>query len=348
MSLEGEKVAFGVGGVLICFGVFLYIIGAPNALTLLAFSVSVGSGVYGWRKKKKVAALESALNGLLEEKEDLKEELEETESKKQLKSQRLRNLKQVLDREGIDVDYLVEKYGQPLKAPLLVLTHFKSENGWNTSEGEQFIRDQLDKLDTKILHGATRVIPPRSIDQDIETRAELEEWFHEEVLGGRENLTYKLELFSVIDLRQVFGQDKAGDDSQFEMNTIDELFDTEPVVPTDDLLSMLARSDRISMEEELRENIALLAIPYATEEQMRDLISSQSSIQDRLGNLTQIGNTDEQEIERVLGEHEIEGAKELAEGIKQEALSLEAVLNGDRSGLQTDSSSKTSTEPTGA
>lgn len=348
MNIEQEKVAYIGSAVLITTAGALYYIGAPAAITLLSFIFSVGSAVFGWKKQKKVETLESAMDSLLAEKEDLKEELKETEEKKQIKNQRLRNLKQVLDREGIDADYLIEKYGQPLKAPLLVLTHFSSKNGWNTEEGERFIRDQLDKLDTKVLHGATRVIPPRSIDQDIETREELEIWFREEVLGGREDLTYKLELLSIVDLRQVFGKDTADDDGgQFEMNTIDELFDTDPVVPTEDLLNILARSDRISMEEELRENIALLAVPYASEQQMQKLIRYQPRIQNKLGDITQIANTDENQIADILDSHDITGARELAGGIKQEANTLESILTGNNGELQDEVGSQQPLEPTG-
>lgn len=348
MDIEQEKVAYIGSAVLVTTAVVLYIIGAPAAITLLSFVISVGSGAFGWQKRKEVETLESAMYSLLEEKEDLKEELEDTEEKKQLKSQRLRNLKQVLDREGIDADYLIEEYGQPLKAPLLVLTHFKADSGWNTEEGEQFIRDQLDKLDTKVLHGATRVIPPRSIDQNVETREDLEEWFHGVVLGDRDDLIYKLELLSIVDLRQVFGRDTAGDDGgQFEMNTIDELFDTDPVVPTHELLEILARSDRISMEDELRKNVALLAIPYASEQQMKEIIRHQPTIQDDLGDITQISNTKEEQIEELLKEHEISGSEELAVGIKQEAKTLKAVLTGSERELQNGESSQQRIEPAG-
>ncbi|WP_435128344.1 hypothetical protein [Halobaculum sp. D14] len=348
MVVEREKVAYAGSAILIIAGGVLYVTGAPAAITLLSFLFSVGSGVFGWRKQREVKTLESAMDSLLEEKKGLKEELEATEERKQLKSQRLRNLKQVLDREGIDADYLIEKYGQPLKAPLLVLTHFNSDKGWNTEEGEQYIRNRLEELDAKVLHGATRVIPPRSVDQEIETREELEDWFHDEVLGGRDDLTYKLELMSIVDLRQVFGQDRAGDDGgQFEMNTIDELFDTDPVVPTDDLLDILARSDRISMEDELRENVALLAIPYASESQMRDIIQHQPSIQSNLGDITQIGNTDIERIEQVLEEHDVQGAEELATGIQEEARSLRPILDGELSETQEDIATERATELTG-
>lgn len=346
MDIKQEKLAYAGSVILILTAVVLFYVGAPAAITLLSFIFSVASGVFGWKKQKEIETLESAMDSLLVEKENLKEELETTERKKQIKSQRLRNLKQVLDREGVDADYLIEKYGQPLKAPLLVLTHFSSENGWNTEEGEQYIRDQLDRLDAKVLHGATRVIPPRSIDQDIETREELEKWFREEVLGGQDNLTYKLEILSIVDLRRVFGKDTAGDDGgQFEMNTIDELFDTDPVVPTEDLLDILARSNRISLEEELRENIALLAIPYASEEQMKEIFRQQVPIQESLGNITQIGNTDERRIVEVLKKYDVSGAEELAVSLKEEAKSLEPIINGEVSISREDTESNSATEP---
>jgi hypothetical protein len=347
MDIEQEKIAYAGSVALIVIGGSLYYVGAPAAITLLSFVFSVGSGIFGWRKKKRVQTLESAIDSLLNERRDLKEELEATEERKQIKSQRLRNLKQVLDRRGIDADYLLKKYGRPLKAPILVLTHFSSKNDWNTEDGERFIRGQLEKLDTKVLHGATRVIPPRSIDQEVESREELETWFREEILGGREDLTYKLELLSTVDLRQVFGKDTAGDDGgQFEMNTIDELFDTDPIVPTNDLLDILARSDRISMEEELRENVALLAIPYASEEQMNDLIRNQPSIQSGLGNITQIGNTNEEQIAKVLNEHDVHGSEELAVGIREEAKSLEPILNGEVSSIPEEIPTQQPSEPT--
>lgn len=345
MDVEQEKLAYAGSAILIIGGGVLYVTGASAAITFLSFLLSVGSGVFGWRKQKEVKTLKSAMDSLLEEKEGLKEELEASEEKKQLKSQRLRNLKQVLDRKGIDADYLIEKYGSP-KAPLLVLTHFRESSGYNSEDEEQFIREQLDRLGAEVLHGATRVIPPRSISQDIESRDELEKWFNNEVLGGREDLTYKLELMSIMDLGQVFGRDSAGDDGgQFKMRTIDEIFDT--VVPTEDLLEILARSDRISMEEELRENVALLAVPYASETQMRQLIGEQTSIQRNLGNISQIENTDESRIEEILKENGVSGAGELAAGIKSEAKSLNPILNGGVGGFGDEISARRPSETTG-
>lgn len=186
------------------------------------------------------------------------------------------------------------------------------------------------ELDTKVLHGATKIIPPRSLDQGIETQEELEEWFAEEVLGGRDDLTYKLELLSVIDLRRALGRDNAEDNGgQFEMNTINDLFETTPVIPTQDLLDILARSDRVSMEEELRENIALLALPYASEGQFRTVLKNQPSLQKELGDVTQISNTDESRIKRALSSCGVEGADELAAGIKEEAIKLNRILDLD-------------------
>ena len=70
-----------------------------------------------------------------------------------------------------------------------------------------------------------------------------------------------------------------------------ELFDTDTVVPTKDLVDILARSERISIEEELRDNIALLAVSEASEKQMDEIISNQTEIQERLGSLDQVANT---------------------------------------------------------
>lgn len=187
--------------------------------------------------------------------------------------------------------------------------------------------EQLEKLGTEVLHGAIKVIPPHSINQDVETREELEKWFREEVLGGRDDLTYKLELLSIVDLRQVFGEDLADEDDSFEMNTIDELFETDPVILTNELVSILARDNRISMKEELQENIALLAVPYASEQEMKELIRHQPAIQNKLGGINQISNTDEKYIEKQLQNHDTDSAREISVGIKEEAKTLNDILN---------------------
>ena len=240
----------------------------------------------------------------------------------------MRNLKRALRRKGIDTEYLIDKYDNSVYAPMMVLTHFSSPNN-NTEDDEEFIKSNLEALDTKVLQGGARIVPPRNFDQSIDTQERLESWFRENVLGGRDGLGYKLEALFVADLTRVFDDDASSgqDDSSFPSNTVTELFEPDTVIPDEDLFNILSRSDRISLGEELRENIALLAVHNASETQMEEVIESQSTLEDRLGELSQIAATEPAEIQSVLADCNISESEELADSIHQEATRLAEVIN---------------------
>lgn len=329
-----EHVRYGFAGLLFLIAVVAFREGASNILGLTSVILGIGSLILGKREQDALQRKEEALNQLLEEKEDLREGLEiarqrkeEIQSEKQRKNQRLKNLKTVLSREGIDTQYLVDKFDKTLKAPLLVLTHI-SDPKYNSEKDATRIRENLRDLDTKTLHGATRIIPPRNFDQDIETKEELQKWFDEEVLDGEPSLTHRLEALAVVDLHKVFDRDTTDiQEDTLQMNTVSDLFDRDTVIPTDKLLDILARSDRISLDDELQENVALLVVPHASEEQIQAIIKSQPEIQSELGKVPQIANTDESEIRDTLESNNIPGASELAEAIKEEAVRLNDLLN---------------------
>lgn len=156
------------------------------------------------------------------------------------------------------------------------------------------------------------------------------EWFDEAVLNGRTDLNYKLEFLSVVDLNRALDRDASIDTEggDFPSNTISELFETDTVVPTEDLLNILARDERISIEDEIRENMALLAVSSATEAQMDAIISKQSEIQSELGPLHQVANTRVSDIGAVFSKYEIPDSVGLAEDVKQEANQLQDILEG--------------------
>ena len=335
--------------------VFAVIIGFGSAfagvsviLSLASLLVGVFSLVTGKQAQDRIQQKENLIEELIFEKSDLKTDLEqkrervddlksnleyEVQQKEKLRAekkrenQRLQNLKRVLQREGIDTSYLVDKYDNALYAPVMVLTHFSSPNH-NDEDGEEVISENLDSLSAKTLHGATKIIPPRSFDQDISGRQELQEWFDREVLDGNTDLAHRLEFLSVVDINQVFDRDNAEEEGRgYPANTVNDLFDTDTVIPTEDLLDILARSDRISIEEEIRENIALLAVSSASKEQMDALIQSQKSIQKQLGNLTEVSNTEVTRIRSVLSEHNVSEPDQLAEEIRKEATRIKKILN---------------------
>lgn len=321
----------------------------PIALVSLIFAVV--SGALGKKTERHLEEKQDVINELLQDKSDLKEGLSKqrqksTKAQQQLKAereekealreakkrenQRLSNLKRALRRKGIDTDYLIEKYDQSLYAPLMVLTHFSAPNNNNEDDAE-LITENLNALDTKMLHGSARIVPPRNFDQDIRTKEELQTWFDEQVLGGRTDLAHKLEVISVVDITRTFDRDASADKEgpDFVTHTVSELFETDTVIPTEDLLDILSRSDRISLEEELRENIALLVVPNASEEQMDQVLAAQTALEEELGDLTQIAQTDVDSIEDSLSAHDIDDSQELAEGMKDEAERLSAVLSED-------------------
>lgn len=318
-------------------------------IALVGIVLTIGLAVMGRQTEEEVREKQDVIEELIDDKDSLRDHLreyqernKETEEqlqaerekkealkkKKKRKNQRLSNLKQALRRKGIDTEYLVDKYGDSVYAPVMVLTHFSAPNN-NTEDDEEFIKSNLEALDTKMLQGGARIVPPRNFDQSIETKGELESWFRENVLGGRDNLGYKLEASFIADITRVFDEDasKGEDESGFPANTVTELFEPDTVIPDDDLFDILSRSDRISLEEELRGNIALLAVHNASETQMQEVIEVQSTLEDELGQLTQIAATEPTEIQSVLEDEGVSEPEELAKSMHEEAARLVEVLD---------------------
>ncbi|WP_135854154.1 hypothetical protein [Halorussus salinus] len=321
-------------------GIICFLLDMPVLLSLLSFLVGVISLAGGekerkqlTRKEKRVATYERILTEILGEKENLEEDLrqikkknEEVQLEKQQKSQRFSNLKRFLERKGIDPAYIVEEYGESLKAPLLVLTHFNYPKH-NSEKDAEFIHDNLDRLGSQSLQGATRVIPPRSIDQDIESKSDLESWFENEILGGREDLNYRLELLSLVSLSEVFGRDESREDSNgFGSEIINNIFEEDPVIKTKDLAHLLDETERFSLKDELRKNIILLSIPYASENQLEEIIQNQMEIQNELGDTIQISNTTTDKIDETLSNYNVSNTDELSKGIREEANQAKAIL----------------------
>jgi len=333
-------VASIVGAWSLYSGASIYIPAASLLLAIISF-------VSGTRLRKEIQQKEQAIHELLSEKSNLRSDLDEKQSRVQnLKSdleqqrekkerfreerkrenQRLKNLKRILKNKGIDTSYLVDKYDSSLYAPVMVLTHFNSPNHNSESEAE-VINENLDALDADTLHGATKIIPPRNFDQDVSRKEELRDWFDEEILDGETDLSHRLEFLSIVDINQVFDRDNAeDDDGGYPANTVSDLFDTDTVVPTEELLDILVNSDRISIEDEIRQNVALLAVSSASKQQMDEIISNQTGIQDDLGTLTEIANTDPDRVGTVLSKYGVADSDKLAQSIVQEANRLNDIL----------------------
>ncbi|QCC49765.1 hypothetical protein [Halapricum salinum] len=346
--MKGEHFRYLIAVAAVIVGIVSAFIGASVIISLASLSIGAFSVASGKKARDKIQQKERIIEALITEKSELRTNLKQKRDRvdtlssnleqeaqqkqkiraeKQKENQRLQNLKRVLRREGIDTSYLVDKYDNSLYAPVLVLTHFSSPNH-NDEDGEEVISENLESLSAKTLHGATKIIPPRNFDQDISGRQELQEWFDEEVLSGNSDLAHRLEFLSVVDINQVFDRDNAEEDEVgYPANTVNELFDTDTVIPTEDLLDILARSDKISIESEIRQNIALLAVPNASKDQMNDIIESQKEIQDQLGNLTEIANTSPGRINSVLSEYDVDNADQLARAIQREANRLKGILD---------------------
>lgn len=328
----------------ICFIAALYITLNNQKLSVafVALTFSIGSATYGRRLETTLQEKQSIIEDLIQDKQSLRRNASKTRTKlqsererkaelqeeKKRENRRLSNLKRALKRKGIDTDYLLEKYDESLYAPLMVLTHFSAPHN-NSKEDHKFISANLDALDTKMLHGSARIVPPRNFDQSIRTKKELQDWFDSEVLGDRDDLAHKLEVISIVDITKTFDRDASPptDGPDFKTHTVSELFETDTVLPTEDLLELLSRSDRISLEEELQENIALLVVHDASETQMEQLIEAQTELEAALGDLTQISNTPIDDIAKAFEQAGINEPKQLATAAKDEATRLHDVIN---------------------
>lgn len=328
VDLGKEKYWYLGGGALLILGAVLVTLDLPVILSYLSLAVGVVSeGVGLYKRQQRVSVNKELLDELINEKSRLRDDLESKEEKleevaeeRARKSQRLQNLKQVLDREGIDTEYLVEEYGKPLKAVLIVITHTRR------NDEKEYIKKRIESLGGESIHGATKLIPPSSVDQDISNSDELVEWFQETVLEGKD-LQYKLELLTLLDVKQLYGEDKTEGDTYYEV--VDDLFDLDSLIPSVDIIDILAHSSRFSLQDELRKNVALLAVTSASQEQLEAIISSQPSIQNALGPITQIANTDVDDIESVLQDADVPDAGELAPSLRQEARRIELILDED-------------------
>jgi len=115
---------------------------------------------------------------LEEDKEELtkKHESKETENRKIIDSIKAR---------GFSTRRIIENYGKPLNAIFISYAsqYEKTERGSNISSS--FIKNELEKYNSKYLGGTDALIPPKNVPPDVKDKKSLQEWFESKILKGR-------------------------------------------------------------------------------------------------------------------------------------------------------------------
>lgn len=327
--MDQQRWYYFAGGVALFLAVISFLRGEHTVIPLLAVFISVGSFLVAQREKQRSNNNREALHSLIEN--DMLPVVRDNNrirESEEAQKRRIRNIEEVLSRKGVDTKYLVNKYADqnPIYAPLITITHTRK-----TNEVPEYIKNKLEGSGSELIHGATKVLPPSTVTKDMMTEDGLRAWFREDILEGND-VEYKLELLTLIDLTRSYSDMRGshGNGSKIEGTLIEEIyndkFTVDDVINHDDFVDLVSESERISLGDELRENIGLLAARIASEDQMKQIIDNQNFLESSLGNVFQISNTDFQEIRNVLEKSDVSDPENLARGIKTEAERLSKIL----------------------
>ena len=178
-------------------------------------------------------------------------------------------------------------------------------------------------------HGKLGILPPVKCPQGNIGENELREWFKQEFLVDSSiDYQYRVHLLP-IDLKNKYSDEKIDKDTvkNFREMTLIQYFKLTDLLDYKTVWELV--NNEISLKDEIKENIGLIAIPVATKKQLDILLKpeNQLEIQKKIGNITQLLNTPPEEIEKILSEYKIDNADVLAKDLKKEAEYMKEHLN---------------------
>lgn len=88
--------------------------------------------------------------------------------------------KQIIDsikRRGFSTRRVIEKYGKPLNAIFVSYSSQFEKSDKKYPVSSHFLKDELQKYNSRYLGGTDAIIPPRYVPKDIKNNSDLKNWF---------------------------------------------------------------------------------------------------------------------------------------------------------------------------
>jgi hypothetical protein len=246
----------------------------------------------------------------------LEKDKEEITQKHGAKEEETKRIVDSIKRRGFSTKRIIETYGKPLNAVFIsYASQFEKAPDKNYPVSSHFLKEELQKYNSKYLGGTDVLIPPKNVPKKVKDKASLQKWFEEEILKGR---YCKLKVLSLIDLRDKtfwgcylpYKQKEPRHYMIGEVLKIDDLLTDEEIV------------NKLSIAQLIRDgDIVWLASRILSDKDLQCLHKNQDFIESSLGNPSLRILTDDKIIPKltsVLKDY-IEKPQELSKAIVEEA-----------------------------
>ncbi len=181
-----------------------------------------------------------------------------------------------LKRRSIATDKLIEQYHKPLNAILISYATQREDVGGRNKESH-FLKEELEKYNSKYLGGTDVLIPPAHVPSGIKSQGDLKKWFEEDILKGR---YCKIKFMILFDIKKSafwgtylpYIQKKPMHHSVGEVLSVGDVF-------TEEQINKLALSEIIKSGD-----IAWLASSVISEAEIEIILRNQKKIEQEIGN----------------------------------------------------------------
>lgn len=272
----------------------------------------------GYRNEEDFSSVENKLNEIQKEKEQLREKME----KKEDDLTEYERMMKVLDNDSYSRRTLIEKFGGRTKAVLII---FSRQNPPDREADTSFMSQNLERLNAVNLNPKTRIIPPKSVPDELKKDEGIRNWAEKEIYRGHENYRGMVCLNCVIDLKEVSSRTDYDEPGQFD-RTIDQAIKLEDIFDEDEFKKYYNKSDISFTDLVMEGDIGFIAsfVTYGGNEER--IQEDKYEIEEKLGepNLHDLADKEIQErLSEVLSEHISGDTDRIANDIIETAQLLE-------------------------
>ena len=257
-------------------------------------------------------ALIETYEGRIAEKDKSIEKLRKEQKKREREKH---HIIQSLKRSGLSANKLIERYSRPLNAILISYATQVEETSTGYYKKCKFVREELERYNSKSLGGSDFLIPPAKVPKWIKNSNDLQLWFEDEILKGR---YCKLKFLVLLDLKKnvfwnsyvPYEQKKPWNFTPGEVLSIEDLFTEEQI-------------NKIALSDIIRDgDIAWLASRLLSGNELEIIHKNQALIENKLGNpsLRELSNDSMlSELSTILVQFGITNPDEVSKAIVEEA-----------------------------
>ena len=240
------------------------------------------------------------------------------EIKEELHNQEKNHIFNSIKRNRISLNRLVKRIKRPLKVILI---------SYADQEISGFIKKELKKYHVESLGSTVSIIPPAHVPPDIHNEKDLQSWFEEKILRGRQ---CKLKFLILLNIKEnlfwknyIIPQKEGGKRKQTFHKTLGEALNIDNIFKKDEI-------NAISFGQFIKDgDIAWFASLILTKKELKRIIENQDYIENELDspNLQELASDDmKPRISSVLSTF-FDNSKEIGDSIVEEAKYWNRELN---------------------